>query len=163
MASARAFCVAWAENRPVPQVGRIAEAESERARRGGEPGSGLPDSLPAFGRRVPYLGFYEDGNRCRSGSMNDRDVNRFGWGPPFGSCLNALIVVEQEREICVEGFFAEMCHFYTSQLPHQVLSASIVCTAASRNKFPRTPPAKATAPTTDTNLQKPNARPSGPA
>ena len=31
-------------NRPVPQVGRIAEAESERARRGGEPAPGLPDS-----------------------------------------------------------------------------------------------------------------------
>ena len=25
-----------------------------------------------------YLGFYEDGNRFHSGSMNDRDVNRLG-------------------------------------------------------------------------------------
>ena len=65
-------------NSPVPQVGRIAEAESERARRGGEPGPGLPDSPQALGWRVPYLGFYEDGNRFHGGSMNDRDVNRFG-------------------------------------------------------------------------------------
>ena len=65
-------------NIPVPQVGRIAETESDRTRRGSEPGPGLSGGPPAFGRGVPYLGFYEDRNRFHRSSMDDRDVNRFG-------------------------------------------------------------------------------------